>query len=54
VFEKSAIPNFPFYDVDASNSAKNSSIANGCSQPQPLYGMLMNSYARQPQPPPQI
>jgi hypothetical protein len=45
VFEKSTIPNFPSYDVDARNSMPNSSSANRCLQPQLLYGMPMKSYA---------
>jgi hypothetical protein len=53
-FEKSIVPNFSTYDVEIRNSAQNSSAANGYSQPQPLYGMPMNSYAGQPQPPPPI
>jgi hypothetical protein len=54
VFEKSIIPNFPSYDVDTQNGTHNLSDANGCSQPQPLYGVPMNSCVGQPQPFPPI
>jgi hypothetical protein len=50
-FEKSIIPNYSSYDVDARYNAQKSSTDNGFSQPQPLYGMPMNSYTGQPQPP---
>jgi hypothetical protein len=32
--EKSVIPNFTSYDIDAQNNTQNSLAANGCSQPQ--------------------
>jgi hypothetical protein len=44
-FEKHVVPNSPLYDVDDRNGTPNSSATNGCSQPQPLYGKQMNSYA---------
>jgi hypothetical protein len=53
-FEKSVVPNFPSYDVDARNDTQNSSAANGYSEPLPSYGMPMNSFAMKPQPHPPI
>jgi hypothetical protein len=54
VFEKSTFPNFPSHDIDAIATTQNSLTTNGYSQTQPFYGMPMNSYVGQPQPPPPI
>jgi hypothetical protein len=47
VLEKSADPSFPSYETSNMISMSNISATNGDSQPQPLYGMPMNSYPRQ-------
>jgi hypothetical protein len=45
--EKFVAPSFPSYETSNMISMSNTSATNGDSQPQPLYGMLMNSYPRQ-------
>jgi hypothetical protein len=50
-FEKSTVPNFPSHNIGTTHDALESSAANGHVQPQPLYGMPLNSYVGQTQPP---
>ena len=48
-FDKSSTANFPSYEVELGDNACNTS-ATGChDQSQPLYGMLMDTYPKQPQ-----
>jgi hypothetical protein len=42
--ENSVVPSFPSYETSNRISMSNTSVTNGDSQPQPLYGMPMNSY----------
>jgi hypothetical protein len=42
--EKSVAPSFPSYETSNRISMSNTSTTNGDLQPQPLYGMSMNSY----------
>jgi hypothetical protein len=49
--EKSVAPSFPSYETSNRISMSNTSATNGDSQPQPLYGMLMNSYPGKISPP---
>jgi hypothetical protein len=49
--EKSVAPSFPSYETSNRISMSNTSATNGNSQPQPLYGMSMNSYPGQIPPP---
>ena len=53
-FEKSTVPNFPSHNVGTTHDALESSAANGHVQPQPLYGMPLNSYVEKTQPPTQV
>jgi hypothetical protein len=49
VFYKSNIENFPSHEVELGGNTRNTS-ATGChDQPQPLYGMPMDTYPEQPQ-----
>jgi hypothetical protein len=50
-FDKSIAPSFPSHEISNRISVPNISTTNGNSQPQPLYGMLMNSYLGQMPPP---
>jgi hypothetical protein len=52
--EKSIAPSFPSYKTSNRISMSNTSATNGNSQPQPLYGMPMNSYLGQIPPPPSL
>jgi hypothetical protein len=52
--EKSVAPSFPSYETSNRVFMSDASATNGDSQPQPLYGMLMNSYSGQIQPPPSL
>jgi hypothetical protein len=52
--EKSVAPSFPSYETSNRVSMSDASATNGDSQPQPLYGMPMNSYSGQIQPPPSL
>jgi hypothetical protein len=45
--EKFVAPSFPSYEISNRISMSNTSAINGDSQPQPLYGMPMNSYPGQ-------
>jgi hypothetical protein len=49
--EKSVAPSFSSYETSNRISMSNTSATNGDSQPQPLYGMPMNSYPGQIPPP---
>jgi hypothetical protein len=49
--EKSVAPSFPSYETSNRVFMSGVSATNGDSQPQPLYGMSMNSYSGQIQPP---
>jgi hypothetical protein len=52
--EKSVAPSFPSYETSNKISMSNTSATNGDLQPQPLYGMPMNSYPRQVPPSPSL
>jgi hypothetical protein len=52
--EKSVAPSFPSYETSNRISMPNTSATNGDSQPQPLYGMSMNSYPGQIPPSPSL
>jgi hypothetical protein len=45
--QESVAPSFPSYETSNMISMSNTSVTNGNSQPQPLYGMPMNSYRGQ-------
>jgi hypothetical protein len=47
MLEKSVALSFPSYETSNRIFMSNTSATNGDSQPQPLYGMLMNSYPGQ-------
>jgi hypothetical protein len=49
--EKSVAPSFPSYETSNRVFMSDVSATNGDSQPQPLYGMPINSYSGQIQPP---
>jgi hypothetical protein len=52
--EKSVAPSFPSYETSNRVFMPDVSATNGDSQSQPLYGMPMNSYSGQIQPPPSL
>jgi hypothetical protein len=52
--EKSVAASFPSYETSNMISMSNTSATNGDSQPQPLYGMPMNSYPGQVPPSPTL
>jgi hypothetical protein len=52
--EKSVAPSFPSYETSNRVFMSDASATNGDSQLQPLYGMPMNSYSGQIQPPPSL
>jgi hypothetical protein len=52
--ERSVAPSFPSYETSNRMSMSNTSATNGDSQPQPLYGMPLNSYPGQIPPPPSL
>jgi hypothetical protein len=52
--EKSVAPSFPSYETSNRIFMSDASATNGDSQPQPLYGMPMNSYSGQIQPLPSL
>jgi hypothetical protein len=52
--EKYVAPSFPSYETSNRISMSNTSATNGDLQPQPLYGMPMNSYTGQVPPPPSL
>jgi hypothetical protein len=47
LLEKFVPPSFPSYETSNRISMSNTSATNGDSQPQPLYGIPMNSYPEQ-------
>jgi hypothetical protein len=53
-FDKSTVANFPSHEVESGENTCDSSAADCHGQPQPLYGMPMDAYPRQPQPHTQI
>jgi hypothetical protein len=52
--KKFVAPSFPSYETSNRISMSNTSATNGDSQPQPLYGMPMNSYPGQVPPSPSL
>jgi hypothetical protein len=52
--EKSVAPSFPPYETSNRISMPNTSATNRDSQPQPLYGISMNSYPGHIPPPPSL
>jgi hypothetical protein len=52
--EKSIAPSFPSYETSNRISMSNMSTTDGDLQPQPLYGMPMNSYSGQVPSPPSL
>jgi hypothetical protein len=52
--DKSNIANFPSHEVESGENTCDSSTADCHDKSQPLYGMLMDTYPGQPQPPMQI
>jgi hypothetical protein len=54
VFDKSTIANFPSHEVKLGENTSNSSATCCHDESQPLYGMLMDMYPRQQQPPTHI
>jgi hypothetical protein len=52
--EKYVAPSFPSYETSNRVFMSDASATNGDSQPQPLYGMPMDSYSGQIQPPPSL
>jgi hypothetical protein len=53
-FDKSTVANFPSHEVESGENTRDSSAADCHDQPQPLYGMSMDTYPGQPKPPTQI
>jgi hypothetical protein len=53
-FDKSAVTNFPSQDVETRENTHDSSAVDWHNQSQPLYGIPMDTYPIQPQPPRQI
>jgi hypothetical protein len=52
--EKSIVSNFPSHEVTIVSTSPKALAANGSLQTQLLHGMMMNTFATQPQPPPPI
>jgi hypothetical protein len=52
--DKSTVANFPSHEVELEENTRDSSAAGCHDQSQPLYGMLMDTYPEQPQPPTHI
>jgi hypothetical protein len=50
-FDKSTFANFPSHEVELGENTRDSSAAGCHDQSQPLYGMPIDTYPRQPQPP---
>jgi hypothetical protein len=50
-FDKSTVANFPSHEVELGENTHNSSATSCHDQSQPLYGMPMDTYPEQPQPP---
>ena len=53
-FDKSPVANFPSHEVESGENTHDSSAVDYHDQPQPLYGMVIDTYPGQPQPPTQI
>jgi hypothetical protein len=53
-FDKSTITNFPSHGVELGENTRDSSATCCHDQSQPLYGMPIDTYRGQPQPPTQI
>jgi hypothetical protein len=53
-FDKSTVANFPSHEVELGENRRNSSATSYHDQSQPLYGMPIDTYPEQPQPPTQI
>jgi hypothetical protein len=53
-FDKSTIANFPSHEVKLGENTSNSSATRCHNQSQPLYGMPIDMYPRQQQPPTHI
>jgi hypothetical protein len=54
VFDKSAVANFPSHEVESGGNTRDSSAIGCHNQSQPLYGIPIDTYPEQPQPPTQI
>jgi hypothetical protein len=54
VFDKSTIANFSSHEVELGENTHDSSATSCHDQSQPLYGMPIDTYPRQPQPPTHI
>jgi hypothetical protein len=54
VFDKSTVANFPSHEVESGENTRDSSVADCHDQSQPLYGMPMDTYPEQQQPPMKI
>jgi hypothetical protein len=54
VFDKSTVANFPSHEVELGENTRTSSTTGCHDQSQPLYGMSMDTYPEQPQPPTHI
>jgi hypothetical protein len=50
-FDKSTVTNFPSHEVELGENTHDSSTTDCHDQSQPLYGMPMDTYPRQAQPP---
>jgi hypothetical protein len=50
VFDKSTVANFPSHEVELGENTRNSSATSCHDQSQPLYGMPIDTYPKQPQP----
>jgi hypothetical protein len=48
-FGKSSIANFPLHEVELRGNTRNTSAIGCRDQSQPLYGMPMDTYPKQPQ-----
>jgi hypothetical protein len=53
-FDKSIVANFPSHEVELGENTRNSSATRCHDQSQPLYGMPIDTYPEQPQPPTHI
>jgi hypothetical protein len=53
-FEKSNITKFPSHEVELGENTRDSSAIGCHDQSQPIYGMLIDTYPGQPQPPTHI
>ena len=53
-FDKSTIAHFPLHEVELRGNTRDSSTTGCHDQSQPLYGMSVDTYPGQPQPPTHI